>query len=63
MGLERTPKLSEKQGVSARGGAESGAGGAWKASIDPDLGELIAAWPALPEEVKAGILAIVQTGR
>jgi hypothetical protein len=33
-------------------------------SMPPDLAEVVAAWPSLPEAVKAGIVAMVQaTGR
>jgi hypothetical protein len=28
--------------------------------IDPDLGDVVAAWPALPEAIKTGILAMVK---
>jgi hypothetical protein len=28
--------------------------------IDPDLSRIAAAWPQLPEAIKAGILAMVQ---
>lgn len=38
------------------GGAESGA----LAVVDPRLGSLINAWPALPEPIRAGILAMVR---
>jgi hypothetical protein len=29
--------------------------------IDPDLGEVVAAWPQLPEAIKPGIRAMVRT--
>jgi hypothetical protein len=28
--------------------------------VDPDLGDVVAAWPNLPEAIKAGILATVK---
>ncbi|HLN26305.1 MAG TPA: hypothetical protein VK395_01020 [Gemmataceae bacterium] len=30
---------------------------------DPDLARVLAAWPILPEHIKAAILALVETGR
>jgi hypothetical protein len=30
-------------------------------SHEPDLAEIIAAWPQLPEAIKAGILAMIRT--
>jgi hypothetical protein len=41
-------------------GAESGAVGAQNTPIDPDLAEVIRAWPTLPEATRAGILAAVR---
>jgi hypothetical protein len=32
-------------------------------AIDPDFQEVIDAWPALPETVKAGIMAMVRAAR
>jgi hypothetical protein len=31
--------------------------------IEPDLVDLVAAWPDLPKAIKAGILAMVQAAR
>ena len=45
------PKLSA--------GAESGALGADSPLIDSDLQVIVTAWPALPEAVRAGILAMI----
>ncbi len=47
-------------GVGAESGAESGALGAREAPIDPGLAAVVEAWPALPEAIKAGILAMVR---
>jgi hypothetical protein len=50
----------KNNGVSQEGGAESGAESAKTPPIDPDLAEVIKAWPALPIAVRAGILAMVR---
>ena len=42
------------------GGAKSGALGAVSRKIAPELQEVIDAWPGLPEDVKAGIVAMVR---
>ena len=62
-GLEGSSKYSGKTGVSERGGAESGARDAQTGPIDDDLAELIAAWPGLPNDVKADVLAMVKASR
>jgi hypothetical protein len=45
---------------SAQGGAKSGALTPETLVIDPGLAALIDAWPALPEAIRAGILAMVR---
>jgi hypothetical protein len=45
--------------ISNQGGAESGALGADSPLIDSDLQVIVTAWPALPEAVRAGILAMI----
>jgi len=40
--------------LSSEGGAESGA-------IEPLLATVVAAWPELPEALRAGIVAMVKT--
>ena len=52
-GLEPTGEFSGATTLSATGAAESGAVGA-------DLESLIAAWPTLPEAVKANIVAMAK---
>jgi hypothetical protein len=71
-GFEHLANSSGKSRVGAQGGAESGAVGAAnppdaahdKAAgagpTDPTLARLIAAWPILPADVKAGIGAMVE---
>jgi hypothetical protein len=46
--------------LQAVGGAESGAVNAGKAVHDPDLVELLKAWPALPPEARASIMAVIR---
>ncbi len=31
--------------------------------VDPDLAQIVAAWPALPEHVRLAVLALVETAR
>ena len=56
-GLELRHENTGKTGVSDQSGAESGALGAQEAPLDPEL----AAVAALPEAIKTGILAMVET--
>ena len=57
----RTPlENTGKTGFSDQSGAKSGALAAREAPSDPDLAELIDAWPTLPEAIRAGILAMVR---
>ena len=59
-GREHPPENPGKTGVDAESGAQSGAFSAETIAADADLRRLIAAWPALPGDVKAGILAAVR---
>jgi hypothetical protein len=59
-GIRTTPKNTGKTGVADETGANSGALSAESIAADPDLLELAAAWPTLPDEVKAGIMAAVR---
>ena len=45
------------------GGAESGAESPNSGQFDVDLQRVIDAWPALPQAVKAGVLAMVQAAQ
>lgn len=69
-GLEHPAEDSGKTRIPAHSGAESGAVGAQNAAsgqdsagVEADLRAVIEVWPALPETVKAGILAMVRTCR
>jgi hypothetical protein len=55
-------ETAEKEAVAAGGGAESGAPVAGRV-LDPDLKAVVAAWPALPPAIKAGITAMVTASR
>jgi hypothetical protein len=71
-GLEPSAKTPDLQGDSETGGAKSGAvspvSGLADAHTPPaggepgqgDLAQVIAAWPDLPEPIKAGILAMIK---
>jgi hypothetical protein len=58
-GLEPSSFSPENQHVCDQGGAKSGARIARAGISDPDLATVLAAWPALPQAIKAGILAMV----
>jgi hypothetical protein len=70
-GFERPPLYSAKTHAAPRSGAQSGAlvtpnhptaAGAVVANadnVDPTMTRIIVAWPTLPAEVKAGVLARV----
>jgi len=51
---------NDLQGSKLSAGAESGALGADLPLIDADLQAIVDAWPALPEAVRAGILAMIE---
>ena len=53
----------EVHNTSARGGAECGAESVDSGQIAPDLAKVVEAWPALPEAVRKGILAMVEAAR
>ena len=49
-----------KTRVAADTGADAGAVETKPAQFSPDLQDIIDAWPALPEAIRAGILAMVK---
>src|SRR5262245_25833574 len=72
-GSNNPPNSAGNNGVSQTGGAESGAvavnsagptdaeKSSLVAPVDPDLARLVVAWPTLPEAIRRGILAIVES--
>jgi len=67
IGFEYTPKTPRDTQVSDSDGNKSGNNGARfraptepERPTDPDLVALVAAWPALPSAVRAGIVAMVR---
>jgi hypothetical protein len=53
-------KTAGKQGVAEPSGAECGALEAREAILDPGLQAVVDAWQALPEAIRAGILAMIR---
>ena len=58
--FEHTPLSLAKTAFLTGGGANSGVLDAWRKFQDPDLSQITAAWPALPEHIKAAILKMVK---
>jgi hypothetical protein len=59
-GFEAPLENTGNSSGSDQSGAESGALGAREAPLDPELAVVVDAWPALPDAIKAGILALVR---
>ena len=57
------PDSSGNKHTTTQSGAKSGALGAQSREIDPDLAAVIEAWEKLPDAVKAGIAAMVNSTR
>jgi hypothetical protein len=60
MGIEPNQHSPNDSTNPAPGGAKSGAPASRPSTIDPTLAALIAAWPTLPDPIRAGILAMVR---
>ena len=56
-GAEHPEKVPGKPHIRPTGGAESGAPAAL--ALDPDLSRVVAAWPTLPDHIRAAIRALV----
>jgi hypothetical protein len=57
----RTPlENAGKTGVPQESGAESGASIGDSHPVDPDLAEVIAAWPGLPEAIRRKVVALLR---
>lgn len=59
-GLEPPEIHSGNPGFPESRGTESGTLGAPEAVTDPDLAELVRAWPTMPALIRAGVLALVR---
>jgi hypothetical protein len=59
VGFEPPYKSPRNPPLPDEGGAESGA----LAAIDPNLAAVVAAWPTLPEAIRAGIAAMVRAAQ
>jgi hypothetical protein len=55
-----TANHAGKQVIQPTGGAEMGALDPKIAPFPPELADLVAAWPTLPEATRAGILAMIR---
>jgi hypothetical protein len=62
-GIEHPRENVERQGLSATGGAESGAPIADLSSLPRDLLDVMNVWQSLPAALQAGILAIVKAAK
>jgi len=62
-GLELPPQNTEKSAISENGGAESGAFSVESSSLEPNLQQIIDAWPTLPEAFRGAIMAMIAAAR
>jgi hypothetical protein len=60
MGIESPANSSDNDTVSISSGAKSGANDSQNGRIDPDLARVVERWDALPEAIRAGIVAMVK---
>jgi len=56
-GIEQSPLTASKSTISQ---TQSAKNGALKDEIDPDLAEIVSAWPDLPGHIKTEIKALVK---
>jgi len=59
-GHEHPSLALSKTWISAMGGTESDARNAVDSAQDPDLAEIVTAWPKMPDYVKAAIKVFIQ---
>jgi hypothetical protein len=60
-GIEHPSLSLSKTPVSEAPSAESGAANGENTPLDPDLAKIVAAWPKLPDHVKAAVLALARS--
>jgi len=59
-GLEQSEETPRRVQVSETAGAKSGAVDRENAPIDPELAQVIEAWPTLPPAIREAILAMLR---
>ncbi len=59
-GIEHPPLALSKTPILETPSAKEGAPRAENTPVDPDLAEVNAAWPKLPEHIKAAVLALIR---
>ncbi|MFA6175550.1 MAG: hypothetical protein WC765_03110 [Phycisphaerae bacterium] len=59
-GLEHTALAISKTAFLTSGGAKSGVLDTPRKFQDPELSQIVAAWPTIPEHVKSAILIMVK---
>jgi hypothetical protein len=62
-GIEPGRQSSSNHRCLNESGAKSGALGDREARSDREFAAVVEAWPTLPDEIKAGILAIIQVAK
>ena len=59
--LEGNRKPNEDRGLKIADWSMTAQGQRAAQNLTPDLAEVVAAWPALPEPIRAGILAMIRS--